>query len=152
MRIHRTVLAFSISVGCVGRPSGGPPADSSTPVTPPPGRDAAGSPELAQRADSLSKLDAEAEARAAIARGDLRFIAVCGFACLPPGVPMDSARSSRDSLALRGDSLLTIAGTSDAVVNQDVARLNDVAAAYARRYNRLIWERRVALRLERPGG
>jgi hypothetical protein len=52
---------------------------------------------------------------------------------------------SSDSLAVRGDSVRRIPGTSDAVMNQDVERLNRVAAAYASRYNRVIWERRKEL-------
>ena len=113
-----------------------------------PGRDTArsGSPELAARADSLERLDPEREARAAIALGDLRFLAVCGFACIPVGVPLDSVRQTSDSLAVRGDSIRTIPGTSDAIVNQDVERLNNVARVYASRYNSVIWERRKELR------
>lgn len=107
------------------------------------------SPELAARADSLARLDPEVEAHAAIARGDLRFIAVCGYACMPSGVPLDSAMRTRDSLALR-DSLRSIPGTSDAIFNQDVARLNTEAHEYATRYNRIIWAHRVALRRSRP--
>jgi hypothetical protein len=100
------------------------------------------SPELARRADSLSRLDPVREARAAIARGEIHFLAVCGYACMPAGVPLDSIRSSNDSLALQADSLRAIPGTSDAVFNDDVARLNEVAAEYVKRYNRVIWEYR----------
>ena len=82
-------------------------------------------------------------------RGDLRFIGVCGYACMPLGVPLDSALRTADSLALR-DSLQRIFGTSDAVLNQDVARLNSQAAKYAARYNRVIWARRLAIRASRP--
>src|SRR6185437_1016774 len=82
------------------------------------------SPELAQRADSLAKLDPEREARAAIARGDLRFIAVCGYVCVPVGVPLARALRTRDSLAVRSDSLRIVLGTSDDITNEDVARLN----------------------------
>jgi hypothetical protein len=101
------------------------------------------SPELAHRADSLAKLNPEREARAAIARGDLRFIAVCGYVCVPVGIPLDNALRTRDSLALGSDSLRSIDGTSDDIANEDVARLNEVAAQYADRYNRLIWEQRL---------
>jgi hypothetical protein len=105
--------------------------------------------ELTRRADSLASLDPRGEARAAINRGDLRFVGVCGFACLPVGVPLDSLRMSPDSMAGRGDSLRIIAGTSDAVVSQDVARLNEVARRYAQPYNRVIWDRRVGSRQPR---
>ena len=103
------------------------------------------SPELAQRADSLAKLDPEREARAAIAQGDLRFIAVCGYVCVPVGVPLGRALRTRDSLAVRSDSLRIVLGTSDGIANADVERLNDVAAKYAGRYNRLIWDQRLKL-------
>jgi hypothetical protein len=103
------------------------------------------SPVLARRADSLAKLDPQREARAAIARGDLRFIAVCGYVCVPVGVPLDRALRTRDSLAVRSDSLRIVLGTSDGIANEDVARLNDVAAQYASRYNRLIWDQRLKM-------
>ena len=105
-------------------------------------------PELARRADSLAKLDPEREAREASARGDLRFIAVCGYACEPVGVPLDRALRTRDSLAFRGESLRSIVGTSDDIVNKDVAQLNEVATWYARRYNQVIWDRRAELQRE----
>jgi len=108
------------------------------------------SPELARRADSLAKLDPESEARRAIARGDLRFIGVCGYVCVPVGIPLDSATGSRDSLATSTDSLHLIDGTSDNIANDDVARLNEVAARYARRYNRIIWARRAKPPASRP--
>ena len=108
------------------------------------------SPELASRADSLERLDPELEARAAIARGDLRFIALCGYDCVPVGVPLDSALHSSDSLAVREDSVRKVPGTSHAILNRDVDRLNRVAATYAGRYNRLIWARRKELRTSRP--
>jgi hypothetical protein len=67
------------------------------------------SPELASRADSLERLDPEREARAAIEHGDLRFLAVCGYSCMPVGVPLDSALHSADSLAVREDSVHSVA-------------------------------------------
>jgi hypothetical protein len=106
----------------------------------------AGESDIARRADSLARLDPEREAGAAIARGDLRFIAVCGYVCIPIGVPFDSVSHSPDSLAVRTDSLRAIYGTSDGISNQDVARLNEVAADYGRRYNRIILDRRSRLR------
>jgi hypothetical protein len=93
--------------------------------------------ELAQRADSLAALDPEDEAREAIARGDLRFLATCGFACLPTGIDRPAARIPQDSLHI-------IAGTSDAVTSEEVARLNAVAREYASRYNQVILEARRA--------
>lgn len=141
------VLIVPLLAGCRSEPrpiAAG--ADSVPPASSPRAGTAQRSPDLARRADSLAALDPEQEARGAIARGDLRFVGVCGFACLPVGVPLDSARRSRDSLAIRGDSLRLIAGTSDAVVNEDVARLNEVARRYAERYNRIVWAHRATLR------
>ena len=109
------------------------------------------SPDVARQADSLVALRPEDEARRAIARGDLRFLAVCGYACIPPGVPFDSAARSPDSLPVRSlDSLHVIEGTSDNVVNADVARLNDVASDFATPYNRVIWRERLRRRRTRP--
>jgi hypothetical protein len=147
MRLFILLLALS-SLACDGdqRRSPVPSPDTldsaSTSVTGIPNR----SPELASRADSLERLDPEREARAAIARGDLRFLAVCGYACMPVGVPLDSALRSADSMAVRKDSVHAVAGTSDFIVNQDVDRLNRVAGKYAARYNRVIWARRKELR------
>ena len=100
------------------------------------------SPELARRADSLVRLNPTREARAAIARGDLRFLAFCTDACRPVGVPLDSAISAGDRPALQEDSTVAIAGTSDAIINGDMARLDSVAGAYAARYNQVIWHYR----------
>ena len=108
------------------------------------------SPELASRADSLERLDPEQEAHAAIARGDLRFLAVCGYVCLPVGVPWESILRSADSSAVRGDRVRGIPGTSDSIRNEDVARLNTVAADYAARYNHVIWTRLKGIRASRP--
>ena len=109
------------------------------------------SPDIARRADSLLALRPEDEARRAIARGDLRFLADCGDACMPSGVPLDSAARSRDSLAVgRLDSLHLIKSTSDDVINADAARLNDVASDFATRYNRVIWRERLRRGRMRP--
>ena len=90
---------------------------------------------LNRRADSLAALDPAAELRKAINRGDLRFIAVCGLVCAPPGVdPADSVVLA----AIRSRSLHYIEGTSDVLANDAVARLNRVATDYADRYNRLL--------------
>jgi hypothetical protein len=91
------------------------------------------SPELARRADSLSRLDPAIEVRKAIRRGDHRLVAVCGYACVPPGVDL------HDSL-VRGAMarLRRVEGTSDFVANVDVARLNKVSGEYAARYNQLL--------------
>ena len=99
------------------------------------------------RADSLERLDPEREARIAIARGDLRFLAVCGYACIPAGVSRDSLPPS-DSLAIREDSVHKIPGTSDAL-GPGVMRLNSAAGTYAARYNRLILVHRRARRASR---
>jgi len=106
---------------------------------------------IARRADSLVALHPEDETRRAIARGDLHFLVVCACACMPPCVPLDSAARSPDSLAVRSlDSLHVIKGTSDNVINADVARLNDVAIDFATACNRLIWRERLRRRGTRP--
>jgi hypothetical protein len=90
------------------------------------------SPDLAARADSLAALDPAREVRAALARGDRRFVGVCGYACLAPGVDYKAPG------APRAGQLRLIAGTSDAILNPDVERLNAVAYRYAKRYNTLL--------------
>ena len=90
---------------------------------------------LEQRADSLEALDPAVELRAAITAGDLRLIGVCGYACLPPGVDVTDSVVIR---AFRASGLHNIKGTSDGVSSDAVARLNQVAADYGARYNRLL--------------
>lgn len=90
------------------------------------------SPDAAARAESLSALDPVAEARRAILRGDLRFLAVCGYTCIPVGIDLTSS-----GVAIL-DSLRAIEGTTDAPPNDDVVRLNQTAAQYAGAYNRVI--------------
>ncbi len=95
------------------------------------------SPELVARADSLRKLDAIQEARAAIGRGDLRYVAVCGYTCVPVGIDLNGPG------ATGLDSLRFVEGTSDAPENEDAVQLNVTAAAYATAYNRVIESERI---------
>ena len=89
------------------------------------------SPDLSARADSLERLDPELEVQAAIARGDRRLVGICGYVCHPPGVPRERAAEYASP-----ERMKTIAGTSDAIVNADMARLGRIAGSYAERYNR----------------
>jgi hypothetical protein len=95
------------------------------------------SPELAARADSLRALDPTKEARAAIERGDLRYVGVCGYTCVPVGIDLNGPGAT----AL--DSSRWVEGTSDAPENDDAVRLNVTAAEYATTYNRVIELERV---------
>jgi len=90
---------------------------------------------LVQRADSIAALDAATEVQKAIRKADLRFVAVCGYVCFPPGVDLSDSTVLR---AARTRAFHYIEGTSDAIMNDAVARLNGVAATYAERYNRLL--------------
>jgi hypothetical protein len=94
-----------------------------------------GPPAIAQRAESIAALDPASELRKALNRGDLRFIAVCGYVCVPPGVDLNDSVVVR---AIRARDMHYIEGTSDAVGSEAVARLNTVGADYAERYNRLL--------------
>jgi hypothetical protein len=146
-RLHFAILLLAFT-SCRGADRGAAAGANSTPPSlglP------AHSPDIARRADSLLALHPADEARRAIARGDLRFLADCGDACMASGVPLDSAARSPDSLAVSSlDSLHVIEGTSDNVINADVARLNDVASDFATRYNRVIWRERLRRRRMRP--
>ncbi len=93
------------------------------------------SPDLAKRADSLKQLDPVREAATAAANGDLRFVGTCGYACGAFGPAHDSIAASTERSALAPDSLRLIEGTSDAILNEDMARLNLAARTYAQRYN-----------------
>jgi len=88
--------------------------------------------DYARRADSLARLSPARELRAAIERGDLRAIGVCGYACMPVGL------DSRDYSIVDVRNLNTIEGTSDAPPNRDAERLNEAAATYATAYNLLL--------------
>src|ERR1044072_7082036 len=102
---------------------------------------AASDTEVVRRADSLFKLDPLSEARRAIERGDLRAVGVCGYVCRPPEF------TEADTGGLRRYGQVLIAGTSDGVATEGVARLNIVASRYAAAYNRLIfaaWQTRAS--------
>jgi hypothetical protein len=88
--------------------------------------------ELRQRADSIEHLDASRELASAIKQDDRRFIGVQGYARTAPGVSVD------DSLYPKQKAMHIIEGTSDGIWAPEVARLNQVAADYAFRYNRLL--------------
>jgi hypothetical protein len=80
--MHRICAFLTLTLLACGngqRPSADRESPSTAADTGPEPGPPARSPELAVRADSLARLDPKREARAAIARGDLRFIAVCGY-------------------------------------------------------------------------
>jgi hypothetical protein len=89
---------------------------------------------LVRRADSLAALDPQRELEAALARGDRRFIAICGYACNPPGL------TNRQLSSIRPEQLNKIDGTSDNLT-PGVARLNTAAYDYALKYNTLLLAR-----------
>jgi hypothetical protein len=88
------------------------------------------SPELLRRADSLAALDPAREVQLALERRDHRFIGVCGYACFAP--------SPEGPVNVSNNELRVIEGTSDSPLNQDEERLNEVADAYATKYNQLL--------------
>ena len=95
--------------------------------------------ELAARADSLGDLSPEQELNAALARGDRRYIGLMGYTIIVPGVSWDHGCHPRSY-----DSVVVIAGTSDAVDSKDRERLNRTAAEYAKQYNTLLLQRTCA--------
>jgi hypothetical protein len=68
----------------------------------------------------------------ALAKGDVRFLGVYGYALEVPGVP----KSETDRISTNG--VLPIPGTSDALVSEEHGTLNDEAREYAAQYNRLL--------------
>jgi hypothetical protein len=68
----------------------------------------------------------------ALGAGDLRFLGVYGYAHEVPGVP----KSESDRISKNG--ILPIPGTSDALVSEEHAILNDEAREYASQYNALL--------------
>jgi hypothetical protein len=75
--------------------------------------------------------DPEKDLKVAIAKGDLRFIAVNGIAA---GMVLGTDQYGLDRPFIEAHGTRTIRGTSD---YQD-ARLNQLASAYARTYNRAL--------------
>jgi hypothetical protein len=100
--------------------------------------------ELNRRSDSLSRLDAATELKAAIAAGDWRFLGIVGYVVVAPGVALTDSLYPKDPGHIR-----IIEGTSDSPVGEPGERFDSVAGAYAERYNRLLLDR---LRKLRKGG
>lgn len=90
---------------------------------------------LGQRADSLTAIDPVREAGRAASRRDFRFLGTCGYACGVFGSAHDSIAASTEDAALAPDSIKIVEGTSDAILNPDMARLDSIAAVFANRYN-----------------
>lgn len=80
----------------------------------------------------LEAADPVRDVEQAIREGDLRFIGMMGYALIVPGVD-DYGQRIWDTNGVR-----VIKGTSDFIANDDVARLNELAYEYAKRYNMLL--------------
>jgi hypothetical protein len=100
--------------------------------------------ELNRRSDSLSGLDAATELKVAISRNDWRFLGVTGYVVVAPGVDFNDPLYPKHPRDMR-----IIEGTSDSQVGEAGTRFNQVAGAYAERYNRLLLERLRNLRPRR---
>ena len=87
---------------------------------------------LAQALGALSLDDPAADLRARVAAGDLRPVAVCGFACLAPGYGPQGG----DMTAPADARILD--GSGDAVMGERHLQLKARAEAYARAYNRAL--------------
>lgn len=87
---------------------------------------------LAEALAGLSLDDPAADLRARIAAGDLRPVAVCGFACLVPGY----GPQGRDAAAPADARILD--GSGDAVMGERHLQLKARAEAYARAYNQAL--------------
>lgn len=84
--------------------------------------------------DALSPRRADADARAALAKGDLHLTAVYGFTTLAPGAPNDEIPADWPH------SYLVIEDTSDFLRDKDHDAFNERAIAYARAYNQVVLE------------
>lgn len=103
-------------------------------AVPPPGGDGDDSPDqaLARTLQVLRLDDAAADMRERAATGDLRPVAVCGFACLAPGFGADG------SAVVRGVEMRIIDGSGDAIIGDRHMALKQQAQAYAEAYNRAL--------------
>jgi hypothetical protein len=84
------------------------------------------------------------ELKAAIARGDGRFLGVTDYVVVAPGVDFSDPMYPKHPEGMR-----IIEGTSDTPEGEAGKRFNIVAGAYAERYNRLLLERLRTLRTRR---
>ena len=103
-------------------------------AVPPPGDVAGDSPDqaLAQTLQVLRLDDPAADMRERAAAGDLRPVAVCGFACLAPGFGPDGGP------VVQGTEMRIIDGSGDAIVGDRHMALKLQAQAYAEAYNRAL--------------
>ncbi len=84
--------------------------------------------------------DPIADCRAAIARREFRFLAVGGMADTIPGFPHFKSRYLRGPSHPQGYTYRVIDGTSEFVTGTEDIRLQGVAAEYAARYNRFLFQ------------
>ena len=75
----------------------------------------------------IAARDAVADARTAIARGDLRFVAIHGFSTEVPGVTLTERELNQDHRLIEG--------TSDFYTSPAELALNERAREYATQYN-----------------
>jgi hypothetical protein len=71
---------------------------------------------------------------AAKAKGDIRFLAMMGYARFVPGVP------DYDQKYAKVVGVKIIPGTTDAIKSDEQRRLQDAVQSYAERYNKLVVE------------
>ena len=107
------------------------------PLDPPP----EDSPEqaLARTLRGLRLEDPAADMRERVAAGDLRPVAVCGFACLAPGHGPEGRPATAN-----GDEARIIDGSGDAVMGDAHLALKHQAQAYVEAYNRALAQWRQA--------
>lgn len=80
----------------------------------------------------LAASNPETDFAAARAAGDLRFLAMRGYALIVPGVP-DYAHKYSKVVGVN-----VIRGTTDAITSDEQRRLQDAVQRYAERYNKLV--------------
>lgn len=88
---------------------------------------------LARTLQSLRLQDPAADMRERTSAGDLRPVAVCGFACLAPGYGPEGG-----AMAGRAEDLRIIDGSGDAILGERHLALKRQAQAYAETYNRAL--------------
>lgn len=117
-RVRLIVDGWTVVPGAVGPPDG----------------DAGDSPDqtLARTLQTLRLDDAAADLRERAGAGDLRPVAVCGFACLAPGFGPDGGA------VVQGLEMRIIDGSGDVIVGDRHMALKLQAQAYAKAYNRAL--------------
>jgi hypothetical protein len=88
-------------------------------------------PNIPESLRRMERADPVADFKAALAKGDHRFVGIFGIGLSTPGAPRDFAEKY---------GVNPIRGTSDCTIGHEMGRLQSLAEKYAETYNTLLFE------------